>query len=26
MGKGLGRVIREFKNATNWLVDDDDEG
>jgi TatA/E family protein of Tat protein translocase len=25
MGKGLGRGIREFKNATNRL-DDDDEG
>jgi len=25
MGKGLGRGIREFKNATNSLDDDDDE-
>jgi TatA/E family protein of Tat protein translocase len=26
MGKGLGRGIREFKNATNRLDDDDDDG
>lgn len=25
MGKGLGRGIREFKNATNKLDDDDDD-
>jgi sec-independent protein translocase protein TatA len=25
MGKGLGRGIREFKNATNRLDDDDDD-
>jgi sec-independent protein translocase protein TatA len=25
MGKGLGRGIREFKNATNRLDDDEDE-
>jgi sec-independent protein translocase protein TatA len=25
MGKGLGRGIREFKNATNKLNDDDDD-
>lgn len=25
MGKGLGKGIREFKNATNKLDDDDDE-
>jgi sec-independent protein translocase protein TatA len=25
MGKGLGRGIREFKNATNSLDDDDDD-
>ena len=26
MGKGLGRGIREFKNATNQIDDDEDEG
>ncbi len=25
MGKGLGKGIREFKNATNKLEEDDDE-
>jgi TatA/E family protein of Tat protein translocase len=25
MGRGLGRGIREFKNATNRLDDDDDD-
>ena len=25
MGKGLGRGIREFKNATNRVDDDEDE-
>ncbi len=25
MGKGLGKGIREFKNATNKLDDDDEE-
>jgi TatA/E family protein of Tat protein translocase len=25
MGRGLGRGIREFKNATNSLDDDDDD-
>ncbi len=25
MGKGLGKGIREFKNATNKLNDDDDD-
>jgi TatA/E family protein of Tat protein translocase len=25
MGKGLGRGIREFKNATNSVDDDDDD-
>lgn len=25
MGKGLGRGIREFKNATNQMGDDNDE-
>jgi TatA/E family protein of Tat protein translocase len=25
MGKGLGKGIREFKNATNRLNDDDDD-
>ena len=25
MGKGLGRGIREFKNATNQIDDDEDE-
>lgn len=25
MGKGLGKGIREFKNATNKVDDDDDE-
>lgn len=25
MGRGLGRGIREFKNATNRLEDDDDD-
>ena len=25
MGKGLGRGIREFKNATNRVNDDEDE-